>query len=521
MDIRSIRTKQRSRPYTLPPPVGGLNGRDAKADMAAKDAYELLNWFPGTATMDSRAGSTPFSTGLGAPVESLAVYRGGATPKMLGFAAGNVFNVTAGGAVGAAIASGRTGNHVVSAMFSNAGSQFLVGCTGADVPFNYDGTTWANSVMTGAGVVPAQLNFVSAFKGRLYFLQTGLLGFFYAAVGAIQGALSYFDLAQVAKLGGSVVAIASFSMVDSGIGPNDYLVFVTSEGEYIVYGGTDPSSATTWGLVGRYYGPAPIGRLCTVNVGSDIIFLTLDGALPFSEIRKTQDTDQERNAITSKLGTYLSDLNIYADVHGWQATLYPRGKSLILSVPLSGSIAGHYNQFVQNTTTNAWTRYDGWDGLCWTVFNRRLYFGTYDGRVMLADEGTDDDGEDIHLDCKQAYNSFEDGYGSGQATKHFHFARLTVASEGTPPVSGEISVDFIEDQPDYMSALDPGGGAVWDVATWDVAEWEVGEHTQYVTIALGKLGVVASLWLRASLNGTSLHWYSTKFIYEKSIGLLA
>lgn len=521
MDLRGIKTRQRSRPYTLPPPVGGLNGRDAKADMAAKDAYELLNWFPGTATMDSRNGNAPHATGLGAPVESLAVYRGGVTPKMLGFAAGNVFNVSAAGAVGVAIASGRTGNHVISAMFSNAGSQFLIGCTGADVPFNYDGTTWANCVMTGAGVVPAQLNFVLTFKARLYFLQTGLPGFFYLPVGQIQGALAYFDLAQVALLGGSIVAMAGFSMTDSGIGPNDYIIFATSEGEYIVYGGTDPTNAATWQLVGRYYGPAPVGRNCCVNVGSDVIFITLDGALPFSEIRKTQDTDQERNAITSKLGSYLSDLNIYVDTHGWQAVLYPRGKALVLNVPLSGSIAGDYNQFVQNTTTNAWTRYNGWNGLCWAVFNKRLYFGTYNGRVMLADEGKDDDGADIKLDCKQAYNTFEDGYGAGQYAKQFHFARLTVASEGTPPISGEISVDYIEDQPDYLSALDPGGGAVWDVALWDLAEWEVGEHTQYVTISLGKLGVAASLWLRASLNGTGLHWYSTKFIYEKATGLLA
>lgn len=520
MDFRSTKQRQRSRSVTLPPPVGGLNGRDSLASMPPKDAYYMRNWVPGTATVKARNGSLDFAE-MQEPgaVETLMVYAGGATPKFLSAFSEYIYDITDPNAQ-VALQSGRIGAKIMSAMFSNAGAQFFIGCSGQDVPFSYNGTVLSNLVMTGVGVVAAQLNFPFAFKGRMFFLQTGKLSFFYLPVGQIQGVLTEYDLSQVAMLGGSVIAIASFSLHDAGSSPQDYCLFITSEGEYIVYGGFDPTSVTDWGLVGRYYGPPPIGRNCALNYGTDVLILTLEGAIPLSEIRRVMDANEERNAITSKLGSFLSDLNENADTWGWQALAYARGKWLVLNVPTDNSIEGEYTQFVMNTTTGAWTQFDGWNSICYAVFQRRLYFGTYDGRVVLADEGFDDNGEDIRLDAKQAYNNFQDNYGAGESNKLFHFARLTVSSEGTPAVSGELSVDFADDQPDYATPLAPTPGATWDVSLWDLGVWEEGERTQFVVISLGKYGTFASLWLRASLNGTGLQWYATRFIFEIAKGLV-
>lgn len=521
MELRRATQRQRSKSTTIPAPVGGLNGRDSIAAMPPKDAYTLDNWFPGTATVDARNGEEAYCEPLGDPdpVETLMVYSGGGTSKML--AACGEYIVDISDPVSPDyIQSGRNSARIIYTMFSNAGNQFLIGCSGDDAPFSYEGTTVADLTMTGAGLTPEQLAYVFSFKGRLYFAQIGLLGFWYLPVGQIQGAMSYYDLSQVAKLGGYVVAITSFSLTDAGNGPQDYMLIVTSEGEYLVYGGFDPDNVNDWGLVGRYYAASPIGRNCVLNYGTDIVILTLEGALPLSEIRKVQDANDERNAITSKLGSYLSDLNIFADVYGWQPLLYPRKGMIILNVPISASVTGAYVQFVMNTNTGAWTRFTGWNAICFTVWGRRLYFGDTNGVVHMADEGHADGAEDIRLECKQAYNIFDDGYGSGDMNKLFHFARLTVASEGTPAVSGELSVDFVEDQPDFAVVLESGGGDLWDVALWDIATWETGIRTQYVVVSLGKLGTAASLWLRASLNGTGLKWYTTKFIYEKAKGLL-
>jgi hypothetical protein len=52
-----IDTRKRSEPVNLPAPVGGLNGRDPKADMPATDAYEMYNMVPGTTSVKSRNGA--------------------------------------------------------------------------------------------------------------------------------------------------------------------------------------------------------------------------------------------------------------------------------------------------------------------------------------------------------------------------------------------------------------------------------------------------------------------------------
>jgi hypothetical protein len=134
---------RRAVPATLPAPTGGLNGRDALAEMPHKDAFVLDNWFPNSTTVDTRGGSLDYSTGLPGAVESLEVYTGAAGAKMLAFSNGGIYDVTAGGAVGAALLGGQASSKVTSCMFSNAGSQFMLIYSGADAPLSYNGAALA------------------------------------------------------------------------------------------------------------------------------------------------------------------------------------------------------------------------------------------------------------------------------------------------------------------------------------------------------------------------------------------
>lgn len=523
-----INTAQQSIPITLPAPIGGLNGRDPLAAMAKTDAYLMDNAFPGTASVDSRKGCVKYSTtALGAPVQSMEVYSGGAGDKMLAWAGGKIYNVSV--AVPALLVSGLLSNVVVTTMFSNSAdnSQHLICCTGTDTPNRYDGAAFTNLALTGMTGSASTLNSVFAFKSRLYFGQKDKLGFYYLPVGAIQGALSYFDLAQFSAKGGYLVAMASFSESSNGSTPADYIVFITSEGECIVYAGYDPSNAANWQLVGRYYTASPIGRKCTLNYGTELIILTLEGALPFSEVRRAGDqaaqgvTGSAYSAITSKLGSFLSAFNMNADVPGWEGVQYSGGGGwLLLNVPTTGAISGAYYHYIMNTTTNAWCRFTSWNGLSFCVFNRRLYFGRYDGYVMLADEGRLDDGQPIRWDVKQAYNYFDDGSGMAFLQKHFQWASLLVSCDGEPPLSGRFNVDFTEQQPEYVNELSPSAGAEWDVGAWDTSIWGDDARTQRFIITLNKSGVAGALWLRASLTGLTLCWYATQYTMEKTKGLL-
>lgn len=525
MILGKVNTRQTSQSQNVPAPVGGLNGRDPRAAMAATDAYLMDNAFPGTAFVYSRKGCDKHTNDvLAGPVQTLDVYTGGAGEKMLAWAGGKIYDVS--NPVASELATGQLSNTPINAMFSNAGAQFLISVTGTDVPKSYNGAAIANLAMTGMTGSATTLNFVFAFKERLYFGQRDRLGFYYLPVGQIQGALSYFDLAQVARKGGHLIAIASYSD-GSGETPQDYIVFVTSQGECIVYAGFDPSAAANWGLVGRYYMAKPIGARCALQYGSELVFLTMEGALAFSDIRRVGDAkaagvvDAKYEAITSKLGSFLTSLNANADVAGWQGLQYTGEDGwLLINAPATSAISGAYYHYVMNTVNRSWCRYTDWNGLCFTVFNKRLYFGRFDGHVMLADEGRLDDGEPIRWDVKQAYSYFEDGSGLGSLQKHFQWASLLLTCDGTPPLSGKYSVDFKEEQPEYVNEIPDGAGAEWDTATWDLGEWGQDEITQRFIITLNRGGFAGALWLRASLQGLSLKWYATQYVMQKTRGLL-
>lgn len=512
------RQGQRSTPATLPAPVGGLNGRDGRAAMPPGDAFVMDNWFPSNATVDTRKGTLTYTTGIGAACESLETFSGNGLTRMLAFGGGKVFAITATGVVGAPLATGRTSNIVSTTAFSNAGSQFLLGVSGADAPFSYDGTTFTSLVITGLTGSQNNLHGIFAFKGRVYLTQASQLGFYYLAVGAIQGAASYFDLAQVARKGGHLLGAASFSL-DSGTGPQDYIVFMTSEGEYIVYAGTDPSSAATWALVGRYYSSAPIGRKGWFNFRSDLYVINEEGVTSLSQIRTNGASGQELDFLSTKLGNYLTSLNPYTGVHGWCAVVYPKSSMLIVNAPATASTAGDYYQFVMNTDTNAWARFTEQDALCWTVYNKDAYYGTAAGTVVKADTGYSDNGEPIKCSCRQAPNYFDDGKGMGSADKQFHFATFIVEVDGTPPLSAVLNVNFQNDLPDYVSALPDSSGTLWDVALWDTFDWGGDAITQNFTVPFGKLGYVGSIYLRA-LTETQIKWYGTRFIIERARGVV-
>ncbi len=526
-DIRKVRTQQTTTSSTRPAPVGGLNGRDPLAEMPPTDAYLMDNILPGTATVKSRKGCEKFSTiSLGTPVQTLVVFTGAAAEKLLACAGTKIFDVTTG--IPSEKKSGLTNALPVTAMFSNAGAQFLHFANGQDTPHYYDGAAFANHALTGATGSAATLNYVFAFKERLYWGQVGMLGFYYLPVGAINGALSYFDLQQVSGLGGHLVAIDSYSTGESGETPQDFIVFITSRGECIVYQGFDPSNSDNWVLVGRYFAAQPIGNRCTFKYNADLFILTKEGALPFSEIRRTGDAKARGEAtspyraITSKLGSYLSDLNAYNTTPGWSGQLYTGDDGwLIINAPTTASITGAYSQYVMNTQTNAWCRFTNWNALCFAVLNGRLYFGRNDGYVMLGDEGRFDDEGDISFQIKVAYDYFEDGSGIGALQKHFQWAALLIACDGEPPLSGRFNVDFKEDQPDYLATVPDGDGAEWDSSEWDISEWGPDLTTQRFLITLNKAGFAGALWLRGSLGGgVRFQWYSTQYAMEKTRGLL-
>lgn len=493
---------------SIPAPVGGLNARDSLADMDEKDAIILENVFPEENDVSVRKGHTTHATGMAnSVVDSLLVWTGPTSSKMFAANDGKIYETTSTGAVGAAAISGLSNNRWQSINFSTSGGNFLVMVNGQDAPRNYDGSAWASTpAITGA--TPADLIYIASHKERLWFVEKNSMKAWYLATQAIGGAATAFPLGSVFRQGGHLLAIGSIS-ADSGIGPDDYIVFVSSEGELVVYAGTDPASAATWSLVGRYKTGKPIGNRPLENLGGDLLVITRDGVISVAKMMQKDPAQSQYAAVTNKISNLINTSAIaYSSNFGWELQLYPRGKWLLLNVPITAG--SRQEQYVMNVNTGAWCTFSGLNGNCWAVFNDEIYFGCNDGTVCKADTGQDDDGEDIVAEIKGAFQYF----GTRGRQKQFTMIRAILLSTGIPSFLIGIDVDYGDRQPTGVLSAPVYAGSEWDVGVWDLATWSGASNIIKYWSTVTGLGMCAAPRLRITVNGQTCRLNSFDFIMK-------
>ena len=515
MPIRAVATRgrrviplavTRNRGDSIPAPVGGWNARDSLADMAEADATILDNWFPRTSDVKVRAGSANHVTGITGVVESVMSWTGPSASKLFGAAGASVYNVTAAGAVGAADFTGMTSARWQHVNFGTSAGAFLYLVNGFDAPRYYDGSSWTVPVITGAGLTASNLVNLAIHKRRLFFCENNKLGFWYFPVETISGAISYFDLAPLCSLGGYLVAIGSWTR-DGGAGMDDFAVFITSNGEAIVYQGTNPADVAAWALVGVFRLGPPIGRRCFVKLGADLIVITQDGFAPLSLFLASGRSSQ-RAAVSDKIrGAVNEAITNNRSKFGWQPIVYPRGNMILFNIPMVENVEAH--QYVSNTTTGAWCRFKGWNSSCWELLNDDIYFGT-SGKVMKADTGLSDAGADISTDAQTAFSYL----GHRGQLKKFNMARPLLATDGNINVALEAMVEYETHVPTATPTFTAPTGTSWDEGVWDVAPWSDFEQLVKNWQTIGGLGYAVALRMRTVSNGGNLRWFSNDVLWE-------
>jgi len=212
----------------------------------------------------------------------------------------------------------------------------------------------------------------------------------YWAVESIGGTVTEIDLGSVFSKGGNLLFGATWSL-DSGSGLDDVCLFVTDNGEVAVYEGTDPSSASTWSLVGVYEIANPLNKNAWFQAGGDLAILTEDGIVPVSEALRKDRAALSAVAITAPIEDAWSRVVAKRDsAFPFSATLWQAKGRLLIGTPEnedSQPIA-----FVANAQTGAWCRYTGWDVRCSRASGNDLYFGTNSSTVMQAEAQGNDDG---------------------------------------------------------------------------------------------------------------------------------
>jgi hypothetical protein len=317
--------------------------------MPEHHAIKMENWFPSTDKVSIRRGFSSHATGMSGNVESLIEYVPLSGSGQL-FAAngGNIYNVTSAGAVGAAVSTGHSNDRWQFAQLGTAAGQFVLLVNGQDTPLVYNGSSWGTTpAITGPTV--ASLIWCNVHQRRLWVGEKTSLSAWYLPVNSIGGSATEFSLASVCKLGGYITAMGTWTR-DSGDGMDDVAVFLTSEGEAAIYQGTDPASASTWGLVGVFRIGKPIGRRCFKKAGPDLVIVTQDGLVPLSAILTTDRSQSRLVSLSDQISKFVNDaVRLYISNFGWDIAVYPKGPYMLLNVPVSGAS----EQYVFNTITGA------------------------------------------------------------------------------------------------------------------------------------------------------------------------
>ena len=504
-------TRQKAKSASKQAPVGGWNARDSIAAMGQMDAVYLTNWWPTTTDLMIRQGTSDHATGLPDLVETIMPYiSASGAPKLFAASDAGIYDVSAAGAVGAAAVSGLTSAQFQYVQFSTTAGNYLYCVNGSDKPQLYTGSAWVavDGASTPAitGVTTTSLIHVNVFKQRLFFIEKASLNAWYLPVLSIGGAASKLDFTSVFRRGGHLVAMGTWS-IDGGYGMDDYAVWVSSEGEAVVYRGTDPSSSTDWSLVGIYQLGAPIGRKCMTKFGGDLLIITRDGIMPMSAALQSTRVDP-RAAITDKIQQAVSDsIAQYGSNYGWEITLFPEVDMVLLNVPAGDGVQV---QYAMNAITKSWAAFAGMPANCWETFNRELYYGG-DGVVVKAWTGYSDNGNNIVADGLAAF----DTYRTSTSNKFFTMVRPILSVGGGTSYGIAVHVDYEIESTLTLLSVPPTTLSKWDVGKWDSAKWASG--TNFIKrdwAHTGVIGYSAALRIQAISNQTSVRWVGYDMVYQ-------
>lgn len=486
-------------------PIGGVNRLASIDDMPESDAWILDNWIPDAGFCRLRGG-TEFCNiaGLPAgPIETLVEYG----DQLLVCVGGEIWDtgLTPGSPTSGSptqLGTGFGSNKWETEVFNNV----LILVNGVDAPQGYDGSTLAPLTIDGTVPNPEEFIGVNSFKGRAIYWKDEA-AFWYAEAGSYQGILSEFDVSIYVNKFTSTNTMFTWS-ADAGDGPDDFFVLLMNSGEALVYQGTDPSSLDFFALVGKFQMDKPLSLRSNTSIAGDQIILTKEGWNNFKTVWETGNFRDE--GIGRKIvGLSTQAADEFASLDGWEVDFYPDEKLVIVNVPQG---AGVSIQHVLNTNTYAWCTFSGWSATTFGSYQGRIYFGTIDGEIYLANEGTSDAGGlAIVGDALPAFN-----YLSGRANNKQLTGLKPITTMSDPDNIGLVGTAdfFIPAAPNTDFVPFDIGATPWG-SPWG-SPWSTGSRTQAVSQweTLSAFGYAVSYRMVTKTAGERLEWGSTQMMFK-------
>lgn len=483
-----------------PAPVGGLNYRDPISQMRPIDALVLDNFIPRQTGVELRKGWGYTTATVNAPIKSLFAYNAPnpANNKLFAAADGRIYDVTTNPPTIAVNTTGSTTNIWQVTQFSTPGDKFLLAVSPGAGYWTYSTATgWVNRTALTVGL-PTNVATVMVWKQRVWFTTAdGQQVYYMRNVNEIQGHADPFPMGSVLRNGGYVAAMLNWTL-DAGVGIDDHLVVIGSEGDIGVWTGTDPTSANTFGLKGVWYiGPVPRkGRFYTPT-GGDVMLISEMGLVPLSRLVNGQYVEGQPGP-AAKIQTVLAPIIAsLKNSESWDFFPVPVDDILVIKPPKDA--LGTFRQFVMNVTTGSWCTFSNLPMACTATLDGQLYFGTDDGRVAKGLFGKYDGmevgqvlGNAVQGEFLTAFNDF----GSAANLKRFGMARPIFISEDAPSVQLQINTQYTFDNlpgsPTFLNSED----GLWDTARWDLARWSGATSTFQAWSGIAGLGYYGALRMK-------------------------
>jgi hypothetical protein len=327
--------------------------------------------------------------------------------------------------------------------------------------------------VNGGGLAAAFASVV-VWKSRLFFVEKGSTRAWFMPIGAVYGTATAQDFGFKMLKGGPLVNLYNWSF-DGGSGPDARLVAISSAGDIEVWQGTDPNSASTFGIVGTWnVGGVPYGRRIAVEYGGDVLVASMLGLIPLSKLiignpvldRTVYDTYKISNIFNQLAVTFQTQL-------GWAIVPHPTDNCILVNVPQP--LGWSPLQFAMAFSTRAWSTYRDLPIVSAATWNGLLYIGTADGRVCVC-QGPVDNVTITNPSANQKpiqWSVLTCFKGADRPTKKIprQIRPSLLSAVPNPVIQAVAKLDFDTTEPVDTSSSGVGGAGTWDHGIWDKSLW--------------------------------------------------
>jgi hypothetical protein len=276
------------------------------------------------------------------------------------------------------------------------------------------------------------------------------------------------------------------------------MVVISSEGDLLLYEGTDPNDASTFALNGRWYvGHVPDGRRFATPYGADMALVSERGLLLMTDILRGTDT-MPQNEAAARINQLLQP-DVRASIHTkyWEIKMLTDVNILCINAPTLKLNTGYIwaldmTAFGASKMTNfPFSNIEMYEGQSYAADNAgriwKLWTGSKDGAI---DDATP--GKEVEAYVQTAFVPLGEPF----RWKRFILVRAGFRSLAPPAVKMALNGEWSFSQPLAAPTYIETGASLWDNDDWNYGIWSGSTLTYKVWVGAQGMGHYGSVAMR-------------------------